>query len=43
MAMRAEQQTLAELSGGRFVLGSASRHHHLVTGLRQHEYRPPIE
>ena len=42
MAMRAIQKTLAELSGGRFVLGLGVSHEHLVTGLRQHEYRPPV-
>jgi probable F420-dependent oxidoreductase len=42
MAMRAAQQTLAELSGGRFVLGLGVSHHHLVTGLRGHEYRKPV-
>jgi probable F420-dependent oxidoreductase len=42
MAMRAIQKTLAELSGGRFVLGLGVSHHHLVTGLRQHEYRKPV-
>ncbi len=42
MAMQAIQKTLAELSGGRFVLGLGVSHEHLVTGLRQHEYRPPV-
>jgi probable F420-dependent oxidoreductase len=42
MAMRAIEKTLAELSGGRFVLGLGVSHEHLVTGLRQHEYRPPV-
>ena len=42
MAMRAIQKTLAELSGGRFVLGLGVSHQHLVTGLRQHEYRKPV-
>ncbi len=42
MAMRASQQTLAELSAGRFLLGLGVSHQHLVTGLRQHEYRPPV-
>ena len=42
MAMRAIQKTLAELSGGRFVLGLGVSHHHLVTGLRHHQYRPPV-
>ncbi|HSQ00220.1 MAG TPA: TIGR03620 family F420-dependent LLM class oxidoreductase [Candidatus Dormibacteraeota bacterium] len=42
MTMRAIQQTLAELSGGRFVLGLGVSHSHLVTGVRGHEYRKPI-
>jgi probable F420-dependent oxidoreductase len=42
MAMRAIQKTLAELSGGRFLLGLGVSHEHLVTGLRHHEYKPPV-
>ena len=42
MTMRAIQQTLAELSGGRFVLGLGVSHSHLVTGVRGHEYKKPI-
>ena len=42
MAMRAIQQTMAELSGGRFLLGLGVSHQHLVSGLRQHEYKPPV-
>ncbi len=42
MAMRALQQTMAELSGGRFLLGLGVSHQHLVSGLRGHDYRPPI-
>jgi len=42
MAMRAIQKTLAELSGGRFVLGLGVSHQHLVTGLRHHEYQKPV-
>lgn len=42
MAMRALQQTMAELSGGRFLLGLGVSHQHLVTGLRGHEYRAPV-
>jgi probable F420-dependent oxidoreductase len=42
MAMRAIQQTMAELSGGRFVLGLGVSHQHLVSGLRGHEYRKPV-
>jgi probable F420-dependent oxidoreductase len=43
MAMRAIQATLAELSGGRFVLGLGVSHRHLVSGLRRHEYRKPVD
>ena len=43
MTMRAAQKTLAELSGGRFILGLGVSHQHLVTGLRQHEYRKPVQ
>lgn len=42
MTMRAIQQTMAELSGGRFVLGLGVSHSHLVTGVRGHEYRKPV-
>jgi len=42
MAMRAIQKTLAELSGGRFVLGLGVSHEHLVSGLRKHEYKKPV-
>ena len=42
MTMRAIQQTLAELSGGRFVLGLGVSHSHLVSGVRGHEYRKPV-
>jgi probable F420-dependent oxidoreductase len=42
MAMRALQKTMAELSGGRFVLGLGVSHEHLVSGLRQHEYKKPV-
>jgi probable F420-dependent oxidoreductase len=42
MTMRAAQQTLAELSGGRFVLGLGVSHAHLVSGVRGHEYRKPV-
>ncbi len=42
MTMRAIQQTMAELSGGRFVLGLGVSHSHLVTGVRGHEYKKPI-
>jgi probable F420-dependent oxidoreductase len=42
MTMRAIQQTMAELSGGRFVLGLGVSHSHLVTGVRGHEYKKPV-
>ncbi|MBX3027235.1 TIGR03620 family F420-dependent LLM class oxidoreductase [bacterium] len=42
MTMRAVQQTLAELSGGRFILGLGVSHAHLVSGVRGHEYKQPI-
>ncbi len=42
MTMHASQQTLAELSGGRFLLGLGVSHSHLVTGVRGHEYRKPV-
>jgi len=42
MTMRAAQQTLAELSGGRFLLGLGVSHSHLVTAVRGHEYRKPV-
>jgi hypothetical protein len=42
MTMRAIQHTMAELSGGRFVLGLGVSHSHLVTGVRGHEYKKPI-
>jgi probable F420-dependent oxidoreductase len=42
MTMRATQQTLGELSGGRFLLGLGVSHSHLVTGVRGHEYRKPV-
>lgn len=42
MTMRATQQTLGELSGGRFVLGLGVSHSHLVSGVRGHEYRKPV-
>jgi probable F420-dependent oxidoreductase len=43
MAMHAIQKTLAELSGGRFLLGLGVSHEHLVSGLRQHQYRKPVQ
>lgn len=42
MTMRAIQQTMAELSGGRFVLGLGVSHSHLVSGVRGHEYKKPV-
>jgi probable F420-dependent oxidoreductase len=42
MTMRAIQQTLGDLSDGRFALGLGVSHAHLVTGVRGHEYRPPL-
>jgi probable F420-dependent oxidoreductase len=42
MTTRAVQETLAEASGGRFVLGLGVSHAHLVTGVRKHEYRKPL-
>jgi probable F420-dependent oxidoreductase len=38
VSMRSAQQSLAELSGGRFVLGIGVSHRHLVSHLRGHEY-----
>jgi probable F420-dependent oxidoreductase len=42
MSMRAIQETLAEASGGRFVLGLGVSHGHLVAGIRKHEYEKPL-
>ncbi len=42
MSMRAIQQTVAELTGGRFVLGLGVSHIPLVVGIRQHEYGKPV-
>ncbi len=42
MTTRAAQQTLAELSGGRFVLGLGVSHAPMVTGLRGHDYGKPV-
>jgi probable F420-dependent oxidoreductase len=42
MAMRAAQQTVDELAGGRFVLGLGVSHPFLVEGLRGHAYGRPI-
>ena len=43
VAARAAQQTLAELSGGRFLLGLGVSHAPMVQGLRGHAYGGPIE
>ncbi len=42
MAMRAIQKTLAELSGGRFLLGLGVSHEPMVAGLRGHAYGRPV-
>lgn len=42
VSMRALQQTVAELSGGRFALGLGVSHSHLVTGVRGHAYGKPV-
>jgi len=42
MTMRAVHKTLADLSGGRFVLGLGVSHAPLVTGVRGHEYKRPV-
>jgi probable F420-dependent oxidoreductase len=42
ISMRAIQQTLAELSDGRLVLGLGVSHEPLVSGVRGHAYRKPI-
>ena len=42
MAMRAAQYTLAEHSGGRFLLGIGVSHAPLVEDLRGHVYEKPI-
>jgi probable F420-dependent oxidoreductase len=41
-AMRAAQQTLAEQSGGRFLLGLGVSHVPMVEGLRGHDYGKPV-
>ncbi len=40
LAMRSAQLTLAELSGGRFLLGLGVSHAHMVEGVRGHSYDP---
>ena len=42
MTMRAIQQTVGELSGGRFVLGLGVSHAPMVAGLRGHVYGKPV-
>lgn len=42
MAMRAAQQTVGELAGGRFVLGLGVSHPFLVEQLRGHAYGRPV-
>lgn len=42
MAMRAIAQTLAELTGGRFLLGIGVSHAPLVSGIRGHAYGKPV-
>jgi probable F420-dependent oxidoreductase len=42
IAMRAAQLTLAELSGGRFLLGLGVSHAPMVQGLRGHAYGKPV-
>jgi probable F420-dependent oxidoreductase len=42
MAMSAARKTLADLSGGRFVLGLGVSHAPMVAGLRGHEYGKPV-
>src|SRR5690606_25096655 len=42
MTMAAAQKTLAEASGGRFLLGIGVSHAPLVEGVRGHAYRKPL-
>lgn len=42
MTMAAGQKTLAETSGGRFLLGIGVSHAPLVQGLRGHDYKKPL-
>jgi len=42
MTMRAARETLAEATGGRFLLGLGVSHAHLVSGVRKHEYGKPL-
>jgi len=42
LATRSAQLTLAELTGGRFLLGLGVSHAPMVQGLRGHAYGPPV-
>lgn len=42
MAMKAARHSLAELSGGRLILGIGVSHAEMVSGLREHEYGKPL-
>jgi probable F420-dependent oxidoreductase len=42
VTMRALQQTVGELTGGRFALGLGVSHAHLVSGVRGHAYGKPV-
>jgi probable F420-dependent oxidoreductase len=42
MTMRAIHKTVAELTGGRFLLGIGVSHAHLVSSVRGHEYGKPV-
>ena len=42
VTMRALQQSVGELTGGRFALGLGVSHAHLVTGVRGHAYGKPV-
>src|ERR1700674_2520324 len=41
LTMAGRARTLAEQSGGRFILGIGVSHKHLVTGVRGHDYSKP--
>jgi probable F420-dependent oxidoreductase len=43
IAMRAGRDTVAELSGGRFLLGLGVSHAPMVSALRGHDYGRPVE
>lgn len=42
MTMRAIHETVAELAGGRFILGLGVSHSHLVSKVRGHDYGKPV-